>query len=280
MLHTIWMILKIILIVSVVLTGLILLLLTGLLLLPFQYKIKAERQDKWQIRATITWLGFLLRCSYRLIDGKQQWKVMVFGIPLAGNQKRKKRKREIIQEGRPQRDTIQRKNTSPDFNAAERLKESPKKTRISLKDRVKKLKYTFEKICAKIKWMWNNTKEWLGFLFSDSVKVSFSAFHSEVFYILKKIRPKKWKGFVEFGTGDPGTTGQCLGIVAVLYGIWGTGLQIIPDFEEKKLKADVTCKGKIPLGAVVKSFWRLYKNKDLRVLKQKWDHLGGKKDGR
>lgn len=314
MLHTIWMIVKIILIVLAILLGALLLLLLGLLFLPFRYKIKADNKEEWNVYAVVSWLGFFLRGKVVYEKGKLAWKVSILGIPVAPKKEKPKKEKKSkkkadkekaaeIQEETTEEETIQIETTKAgetknetievgkkqQEQKAEEQKEEAKKPderaeslnnkktpHLTIANRIEKIKSTFKKICAKIKYMWHNTKEWMNLLTSDRTKAAFAASKTEIFYILKKIRPRKIKGLIEFGTGDPASTGQCLGLIAMVYGYFGKDLRIVPDFEEKVLKADVVCKGKIPLEFVLLSLWRIYKNKDLRVLKRKIERLGGK----
>ena len=65
--------------------------------------------------------------------------------------------------------------------------------------------------------------------------------------ILKCLLPKKIKGHVMFGMNDPCTTGQALGVLAMLYPYYGKSLVIEPDFTKQVLVADVYVKGYIQI---------------------------------
>ena len=98
--------------------------------------------------------------------------------------------------------------------------------------------------------------------------------------ILCHVLPGKIKGHVEFGTGDPESTGKALGVLGILYAMYGKGVTVIPDFYEKRLIAELTFKGRIRLGTLLfkglrlirdKQVKRFYKNfkKLMKILKQK-----------
>ncbi len=82
--------------------------------------------------------------------------------------------------------------------------------------------------------------------------------------ILKKILPRKCKGYVEFGMADPATTGKILGYVSALYAMTGPILNLYPDFTEQKLKADVKLKGHFTLFSIGVYVLQVPFNKELR----------------
>ena len=53
------------------------------------------------------------------------------------------------------------------------------------------------------------------------------------------------RGKVIFGTGDPCSTGELLGVLALFYAWYGNGVQIIPDFEQKRIEGNVSFRGRI-----------------------------------
>ena len=85
---------------------------------------------------------------------------------------------------------------------------------------------------------------------------------------------------LEFGTGDPESTGKALGVLGILYAAYGKGITVIPDFYEKRLVAELAFKGRIRLGTLLLKGVRLIRDKQvkrfiknfkrlLKVLKQK-----------
>lgn len=68
--------------------------------------------------------------------------------------------------------------------------------------------------------------------------------------ILKHIRPKVLRSRLIFGTGDPCSTGQALGIFGIFYGLYGSDFQVTPDFENKVFKGSHYVRGRI-------RFWTL-----------------------
>ena len=91
----------------------------------------------------------------------------------------------------------------------------------------------------------------------------------ELWYLLKKIKPSKIEGNVIFGTGDPASTGQAVGAIAALYGIFPEKMHITPDFEEKKYEGTIRAKGKIRLIWVVIIVVKLIIDKNFRYVVKK-----------
>ena len=81
----------------------------------------------------------------------------------------------------------------------------------------------------------------------EAFRLSFSSLKK----ILKHILPTKLKANFVFGTGDPCSTGQILGILGILYSFYGDKLQITPDFENQRLEGDLEARGRIRLATLL-----------------------------
>lgn len=271
MLHIIWTIIKIILLILAILLGIVLLFLLGLLFLPFGYRIKVDNREGWKGSVIISWLAFLIRGRIWYEQEKFHWKVRILGIRIAGSDRkmkknnRKNNRIEDKEDKKHKEEYVQNKEKDGWDNNLE-----DKGTEID----------SLKKLWSKIKNVWYTTREWWKVLTSERMKAVFRFCKGEILFIWKKIRPRKINGMVEFGTGDPATTGQCLGVIALLYGYLGCKVQIVPDFEGKILNASLTGKGRIPLGSVLFRVWRIYKNKNLRIVLRKMEHIGGIEDER
>lgn len=84
--------------------------------------------------------------------------------------------------------------------------------------------------------------------------------------ILRHIRPRKVRAYVEFGTGDPCSTGQILGVAAAFMGIYKDSVQIIPDFNEKVLKGNFYCRGRIQSVFLLIIGIKVIRNRDIKAL--------------
>lgn len=131
-------------------------------------------------------------------------------------------------------------------------------------EKLKKLKYTFQTMCDKIKNIKSDYDFYRQLWDRPQCKAAFSNVKAQIFYLLKKIRPRKIEGNVVFGTGDPASTGEIIGAAAVFYGLYPEKLQIVPDFEEKRLEGNLHVRGKLRLIHVLIIAFRLITDKNVR----------------
>lgn len=104
------------------------------------------------------------------------------------------------------------------------------------------------------------------FIKNEENKSAFSKSFAAIKRILRHIRPTRLKIELEFGTGDPYTTGQILGVLAVLYAFYGNSMQVIPNFEEEIIKGSVFCIGRIRLFTLLIICIRLVIDKNFKKL--------------
>lgn len=83
------------------------------------------------------------------------------------------------------------------------------------------------------------------FIFSEITKGIVCVARDNVLHLLKKIKPRKIKSDILFGTGDPCLTGQALGAIAVYMAMTGTFFNITPDFENQVLRGRFEVSGHI-----------------------------------
>ncbi len=83
---------------------------------------------------------------------------------------------------------------------------------------------------------------------------------------LKHCIPYKVTGLIQFGTGDPCSTGQALGVVSLLYAYYGGNIKVIPDFENEIIEGYIKAKGRIRLGALLIIALKLLLNDNFKQL--------------
>ncbi len=139
-----------------------------------------------------------------------------------------------------------------------------------------KISNTFEKIEDKIEAVSDKAEslvdkaKWgLDLLQSKMFKDVFSVAKKEILAIIKHILPYKLKGSVEYGTGDPASTGEILAMLASIYPILPKDLSISPDFEESLLNCNLVLKGRIRLIVLVFHGVKILLNKQVRRLIKK-----------
>lgn len=83
------------------------------------------------------------------------------------------------------------------------------------------------------------------FIFSEITKNMLGVAKDNLFRLLAKIKPRKIKSDILFGTGDPCQTGEILGLAAVYMAMAGTTFNITPDFENRVLRGRIMVSGQI-----------------------------------
>lgn len=129
----------------------------------------------------------------------------------------------------------------------------------SVKEKVKNLSLSLSNIYDKynlIKMFFQNETNKLG------LKYGFERIKG----LLKHMGPRKVKAYIEFGTGDPCSTGQLLGAAAAFMGIYKDSVQIIPDFEDEVLKGNFYCKGRIRGIILLIIGIKVIRNRNIRAL--------------
>jgi hypothetical protein len=91
--------------------------------------------------------------------------------------------------------------------------------------------------------------------------------------ILKHILPRKLKGNLTYGTGDPALTGELMGGIAVFLARYGRDLRIYPDFENKRIEGTAGLSGRISLICPAAAAVRLIIDKKVRFAFRAWKDL-------
>jgi hypothetical protein len=92
-------------------------------------------------------------------------------------------------------------------------------------------------------------------------------------FLLHHIKPSRIKGWVHFGTSDPCTTGQILGVLGVVFAAWGKGIAVKPDFEEEILEGEVEIRGRLRLVIVLIIVFRILPSAKWKRWKRQWDAI-------
>ena len=123
---------------------------------------------------------------------------------------------------------------------------------------LKKLKKKLDAVKAKV-------MHYVRFLEDERTKKAIALALKELGKILKGLLPKKGKGYVRYGTGDPYETGKAFAIVAAAYyPLFGNQVQVIPDFEEKRMEGNVELKGRLYLAAIAWAGIKIILNRNIR----------------
>ena len=146
-----------------------------------------------------------------------------------------------------------------------KIKSIPKK----IKEKLKAIREKFKNIKQKLKKL-NKKKNYILDMKDDERVINGVNYgKKKLFLIIKRVLPKKLKGRVAFGMDDPATTGYITGAASLFFPIWGPHFDFEPDFENKKLEADVDLKGRIILAMLVIPAVKVWFNKDIKYIRKK-----------
>lgn len=261
-------ILKTIGMILLVLLVLCVLLLCAALFVPVRYRVTVETAEEIEVRCQISWL---LRVVYIVQETMESGiRIRIFGIPLDRIRKipsffrRTKKTEEKKEETKETPETEEAVIVTTDFSD-ERVQENPlaqKPKPVSgdrsdspkkKKKKRKKKGFSFDKISSIIT-----------FIKDPANKRGIRTVKKELLALLRYVAPEKIDGKIVFGTGDPCTTGWLLGAVSMVPLAYTDGLQICPEFEEKRFQADGYVKGKARLIYMVRLVIRGYLDPDIK----------------
>lgn len=135
------------------------------------------------------------------------------------------------------------------------------KTKEKITDKIKNI---WQTICMKIKVL-NEKKEIVErFINNEIHKSAFGKLKKELFYILRKLKPKKFYLTLHFGFEDPSLTGKFLGTLCILYPIFKDNIDIHPEFQKEILEGETLIKGKLRCSYLIGLGLRLLLSKDVR----------------
>ncbi len=260
-------------ILLLVLLGLALLLLSCVLFVPVHYRLLFQFKERQQVAISVSWL--LKMVVLRRDFAEQEFQLYILGIP-AQNIKgffsfflKKEEKDEEERVVAPEESKVhmvdefyRKPEQSQGKIEADDMDESTKDAQDSKKRKKKKKEpkksFSFERISSIIT-----------FIRDEKNKLGFGKIRKELGGVLRYLMPDTVKGNVIFGTGDPCTTGWALGVISWFPLAYTEGLKIVPDFEEKILKADGLLKGKLRVFYFVKLLARGYLDDDIKQLVMK-----------
>jgi hypothetical protein len=290
--HVLLLILKIILIIIAVVLGIVLLALLAVLFVPIRYRVGGQYNENAKFAsAKCSWLLHILSVSAGFDkENGADLAIRLFGIRLNKKKKKadetgsekaeKKRKKEKTvfdedeqEENGEKPDDLQSdrsdlaqattEQNAENVGSAESVEdaENTEKTKPSPLDKLKG-------IAAKIQDFFKNLsekKEKLSAALNNEDYRELAAFlWEQVKAFLRLIKPKKGRLYVHYGFDDVETTGKVTMYAAILYGIIGADVKILPDFENKVFEGDAYIKGHIRLIGVARIALRCYFNKNFK----------------
>lgn len=309
MLHILLIILKIIGILLATVLGIILLLLLLALFVPVRYDIYGNKQEDIKVKARVSWLFRIIYIRFIYEGDSARLVVRIFGYPFLDsmNPRQKKDRSKPKKEERKGRENQsvkkEQENTGKEqleikiadyeksaedisFKKEEFImnmepqegEHEPKTTLFSrlsrkfhlFKDKLKsKIRALYERISG----IRHKLDLILEFWKDELAKSGLKFLWSNLVSLFKHIGPRKIKGKIIFGTGDPYSTGQISAVAAMFYGKYGKDLQICPDFMEKVFECELWIKGRIRLFTLLKLALKVWFHKDVKYLRNRFKAL-------
>lgn len=111
------------------------------------------------------------------------------------------------------------------------------------------------------------------FIFSENTKDIICVVRDNVLHLWKQLKPRKIKSEILFGTGDPCSTGEALGIAAVFMTSAGQMINITPDFENEVLRGKLEISGHICIftfirvitGVIASKEWKRFYKEAMKI---------------
>lgn len=241
--------------------GLLLVLLVSAVFVPVRYEVRGSTQDKPVYSFRFSWLLSLV--SVKKKQNSDRIRLYVFGIPircLAGGGKQASSPAEDKTTGHkePQADRTEKHEKEPsppaDSGKSETARSRREKRRQGKKNRTQKKKnFSFNRVSS-IMGLVKENRKLLRRLFG------------EIKDLIRYLAPKKIRGEMILGTGDPSATGLLFGGLSLLPVVYQEGVQITPDFEEKRFQAKGVIKGRLRLFYFLKLVHRLYQDREMKRL--------------
>lgn len=273
MLHIIGVILKCIGILIAVILGLIVFVLSTVLFVPIRFEAKAVfpgKKEEILASAKVTWLWHLIRADVTWQEQKLEWKVRAAWKIFDGKEedvkteveeevaektevttlkaepeKEKKLKKVEMLEGTK---LLAAKETSREGKENAQKKESFwEKVKKKIQGFIERIKYTFRKICDKIKEGAALKDKVTAFLTDEVHKAALMRVKKEFIWLKRFFKITKGNINLRFGFEDPAVTGYALAGLSVLYALLEGNVYVEPDFEEKCLEGSVYLKGRLRL---------------------------------
>ena len=131
---------------------------------------------------------------------------------------------------------------------------------------LKNIRYTIQSIYDNIRNIIHHIRYYYRVLQSELFGRTWEKYSKEVLCLLKRIAPRKIKGYLHIGMEDPATTGQILGYYGMLYPLIGEHIDVVPDFDHVILEGTLKIRGNITLFQAVRIACTIYFDKDLQKL--------------
>ncbi|MBQ9765218.1 MAG: DUF2953 domain-containing protein [Lachnospiraceae bacterium] len=260
-------ILKIVVMILGIILGLALLLVLAVLFVPVRYEVSGilNKEEK-EAHAKLLWFFGLVKFRVDYLDSDINTKFSIFGFVVNNKKKAKNINKstkkeaeindskatdseEIAENQFEDKENMEAQSRNHERCSDDKGTDGRKGIFAKLKEKVsalvKKIKDLFVKIKKIFKEIVRLKGELTKFLNDKYNKLVFENIKKELLYILRHYKPRRVKGEVMFGTGDPASTGWALGVFFAVFKCPPDKLVIVPDFENKVIEGNIKIKGRI-----------------------------------
>jgi len=275
MIQILLLILKIIGIVLLAVLLLVLVLLSVVLFVPVMYRARVvHNTERTELKGRVSFLFPLVVCRFRYFEKEFSYKGRALWYVFLDSGKNKEKPVEecreekeeslVIPESEGDSEVVGPQGGDCTEESHDGIDEEIKIKKVRVKKEKKEKKHPLELLLR----LSRQKDEVKRILTKKENKQALSFAWSKVKKTLRHILPRKVKGYLIYGSGDPSSTGQILGLISILYAAMGPVLRIVPDFEQKRLECDLECKGRLQVFTLLVIFLKLYRNKELKQLLQ------------
>ena len=244
MIHILFLILKIIGWILLFLLVILLLLILTILFYPVKYRFSAKGEntlDTLVAYGKVSWLFHLISGSASYEHGELKWKLRLAWKKFDSSEEEQKETSEKPVVSEPlEKEPLEGKKTEVKNNPPEKdvkiakasekgtkiekepgiekesgtektkVREERRSENVQTESKLKKIKYTFQKLCGTIKKAGEKKEFLTAFLTYEKHQRAFEAVKKELCHLLHVLKPKKLQANVTFGFSDPSWTGYMI----------------------------------------------------------------------
>ena len=143
----------------------------------------------------------------------------------------------------------------------------------TISDKIKDLKKNIRDTFTKIDFIFFKLSSIMDIVKDRVARKTIKRLMKEIVALIRYVGPNGIRGHLEFGTGDPGTTGMILGGVSLMKIAYRKDVSIVPNFEDKCLIADAGVWGRIRAVYFVRMALRIWFDKDVHRLWKRYRRM-------
>ncbi|KSV59541.1 hypothetical protein ASU35_08515 [Acetivibrio ethanolgignens] len=238
-----------------------------MLFVPVRYRVYGRKKEDMYAKGQVSWLWHLIHASFLYENEKLKVVFRIFGIPITRFSLLEEDVKETVEESVEVVKQEAEKIASEVGVVPEEVKEEPPAEVITMEKRAEEPKPLKKQKIKTEKKKWNIVKavEVVKQFWQEN-KAAIKVILQKAVAMLKALLPKKVEGTIWFGSGDPCTTGELTGALAVLYGFYGDKLQLYPDFTQAVFMGELFIVGRIRLFTFLRICITVVLDKDVRRL--------------